>query len=117
MAHPSANMKARVRRPDRWVGTICTFGQPGSTSERAPIDRELPYARRQPGCLAMMATCGITEQCAVTILAELDDARRVLLAARRALRQVGGGRDVFVREVVRSRRRLRVRCRLRLKSG
>ena len=43
----------------------------------APLDKELrAYARRQPGCKALMAHYGIGELTAVTILAELGDARR-----------------------------------------
>src|SRR3954471_21281979 len=43
----------------------------------APIDKQLrAYARRQPGCRALMAHYGIGELTAVTILAELGDARR-----------------------------------------
>ena len=43
----------------------------------APFDKELrAYARRQPGCKALMAHYGIGELTAVTILAELGDARR-----------------------------------------
>jgi transposase len=43
----------------------------------APIDKRLrSYARRQPGCRALMAQFGIGEMTAVTILAELGDARR-----------------------------------------
>src|SRR5215207_3951021 len=41
-----------------------------------PIDKELrSYARRQPGCKALMAHYGIGELTAVTILAELGDCR------------------------------------------
>ena len=41
----------------------------------APLDKELrAYARRQPGCRALMAHYGIGELTAVTILAELGDA-------------------------------------------
>jgi transposase len=43
----------------------------------APLDKQLrAYARRQPGCKALMAHYGIGELTAVTILAELGDARR-----------------------------------------
>ena len=43
----------------------------------APIDKQLrSYARRQRGCQALMAHYGIGELIAVTILAELGDARR-----------------------------------------
>jgi transposase len=46
-------------------------------AQSAPITRELRlYARRQPGCRALMRHYGIGELTAVTILAELGDARR-----------------------------------------
>jgi transposase len=45
--------------------------------EVEPIERELrSFARRQPGCRALMRQYGIGELTAVTILAELGDARR-----------------------------------------
>jgi transposase len=45
--------------------------------QMAPLDKELrAYARRQPGCKALMAHYGIGELISVTILAELGDARR-----------------------------------------
>jgi transposase len=55
----------------------------------APIDRELRvYARRQAGCRALMAHYGIGELTAVTILAELGDARR-FSSSRDAVRYAG----------------------------
>jgi transposase len=43
----------------------------------APLDKELrAFARRQPGCRALMGQFGVAELIAVTILAELGDARR-----------------------------------------
>jgi transposase len=55
----------------------------------APIDRELrAYARRQPGCRALMAHYGIGELTAVTILAELGDCRR-FSSSRHAVRYAG----------------------------
>lgn len=46
-------------------------------AQLAPIDKQLrAYARRQPGCKALMAHYGIGELTSVTILAELGDARR-----------------------------------------
>jgi transposase len=55
----------------------------------APIDRELrAYARRQPGCRALMAHYGIGALTAVTILAELGDARR-FSSSRDAVRYAG----------------------------
>ena len=52
----------------------------------APIDRELrAYARRQAGCKALMRHYGIGELTAVTILAELGDARR-FSSSREAVR-------------------------------
>src|SRR5215211_3568454 len=55
----------------------------------APITRELrAYARRQPGCRALMAHYGIGALTAVTILAELGDARR-FSSSRHAVRYSG----------------------------
>ena len=55
----------------------------------APLDKELrAYARRQPGCKALMAHYGIGELTAVTILAELGDARR-FANSRDAVRYAG----------------------------
>jgi transposase len=57
--------------------------------ESAPITRELRlYARRQPGCKALMKHYGIGELTAVTILAELGDARR-FSSSRHAVRYAG----------------------------
>jgi transposase len=45
--------------------------------QMAPLDEELrSYARRQPGCNALMVHYGIGALTSVTILAELGDARR-----------------------------------------
>ena len=55
----------------------------------APLDKELrAYARWQPGCKALMAHYGIGELTAVTILAELGDARR-FANSRDAVRYAG----------------------------
>ena len=55
----------------------------------APLDRELrAYARRQPGCRALMGHYGIGEPTAVTILAELGDCRR-FSSSRLAVRYSG----------------------------
>ena len=63
---------------------------------REPLDRELrAFARRAPGCRALMAHYGIGELTAVTILAELGDARR-FSSSRRAVRYAG--MDVTVLE-------------------
>lgn len=54
-----------------------------------PLDRELrAYARRQPGCRALQAHYGIGALTAVTILAELGDARR-FSSSRHAVRYAG----------------------------
>ena len=54
-----------------------------------PLDKELrAYARRQPGCRALMGQFGIGELTAVTILAELGDARR-FSSSREAVRYAG----------------------------
>lgn len=58
-------------------------------AEIAPIERELrALARRQSGCRALMSHYGIGELTAVTILAELGDARR-FRSSRRAVRYAG----------------------------
>src|SRR5512142_3370212 len=54
-----------------------------------PLDKELrAYARRQPGCRALMGQFGVGELTAVTILAELGDARR-FSSSRDAVRYAG----------------------------
>jgi transposase len=54
-----------------------------------PIDKELRcFARRQPGCKALMGLYGIGHLTAVTILAELGDARR-FSSSREAVRYSG----------------------------
>ena len=58
-------------------------------AQSAPITRELRlYARRQHGCRALMKHYGIGELTAVTILAELGDARR-FSSSRHAVRYAG----------------------------
>src|SRR3954451_14358750 len=58
-------------------------------AQSAPITSELRlYARRQPGCRALMGHYGIGELTAVTILAELGDARR-FSSSRHAVRYAG----------------------------
>jgi transposase len=60
----------------------------------APLDKQLcAYARRQPGCRALMAHYGIGALTAVTILAELGDCRR-FSNSRDAVRY--GGMDITV---------------------
>jgi transposase len=55
----------------------------------APLDKELRiWARRQPGCRALMGQFGVGEVTAVTILAELGDARR-FSSSREAVRYAG----------------------------
>jgi transposase len=57
--------------------------------QSAPITQQLRrYARRQRGCQALMKHYGIGELTAVTILAELDDARR-FSSSRHAVRYAG----------------------------
>jgi transposase len=54
-----------------------------------PIEKELrAYARRQPGCKALMTHYGIGELTAVTILAELGDCTR-FSSSRQAVRYAG----------------------------
>jgi transposase len=58
-------------------------------AQLAPLTRELrAYARRQPGCRALMAHYGIGALTAVTILAELGDCRR-FSSSRHAVRYAG----------------------------
>jgi transposase len=58
------------------------------------LDKQLrAYARRQPGCRALLRHYGIGELTAVTILAELGDCRR-FSSSRRAVRY--GGMDITV---------------------
>jgi transposase len=58
-------------------------------AQLAPLDGELrAYARRQPGCRALMRHYGIGALTAVTILAELGDCRR-LSSSRQAVRYSG----------------------------
>ena len=62
----------------------------------APIDKQLrAYARRQPGCRALMSHYGIGHLTAVTILAELGDARR-FSSSRDAVRY--SGLDITVKQ-------------------
>jgi transposase len=66
-----------------------------------PLDHELrAYARRQAGCRALQGHFGIGELTAVTILAELGDARR-FSSSRRAVRYAG--MDITVAESDRRR--------------
>jgi len=58
-------------------------------SQLAPMDKQLrAHARRQPGCKALMGLYGIGHLTAVTILAELGDARR-FSSSREAVRYAG----------------------------
>jgi transposase len=58
-------------------------------AQSEPLTRELrAYGRRQPGCQALMAHYGIGALTAVTILAELGDARR-FSSSRHAVRYAG----------------------------
>ena len=67
----------------------------------APMDKQLrAYARRQPGCKALMAIYGIGHLTAVTILAELGDARR-FSSSRDAVRY--SGLDITVKQSDRRR--------------
>jgi transposase len=70
-------------------------------AQLGPLDAELrAYARRQAGCRALQAHYGIGELTAVTILAELGDARR-FTSSRRAVRYAG--MDITVAESDRRR--------------
>jgi len=58
-------------------------------AQEAPITAELRrYARRQPGCRALMGLYGVGELTAVAILAELGDPRR-FNSSRQAVRYAG----------------------------
>jgi transposase len=58
-------------------------------AQLVPLDRELrDYAKRQPGCRALMRHYGIGPLTAITILAELGDARR-FSSSREAVRYAG----------------------------
>jgi transposase len=58
-------------------------------AQLSPLDQELrAFARRQPGCRALMRHYGIGPLTAVTILAELGDARR-FSSSREAVRYAG----------------------------
>jgi transposase len=60
-------------------------------AQLAPLDREpRNYARRQAGCRALIRHYGIGPLTAVTILAELGDARR-FSSSREAVRYSGPG--------------------------
>jgi transposase len=55
-----------------------------------PLDKQLrSYARRQPGCRALMGHYGIGALTSVVILAELGDCRR-FSSSRQAVRYAGG---------------------------
>jgi transposase len=61
----------------------------GLAAQLAPLDQELrAYAKRQPGCRALMRHYGIGPLTAVTILAELSEARR-FPSSREAVRYSG----------------------------
>ena len=61
-------------------------------AELASLDRELKaYARRQPGCRALMRHYGIGAHVSTAILAELGDARRFSATRNRV---VFGGADL-----------------------
>jgi transposase len=58
-------------------------------AQLAPLDQELRnYAKRQPGCRALMRHYGIGPLTSITILAELGDARR-FSSSREAVRYAG----------------------------
>jgi transposase len=58
-------------------------------AQLAPLDQELrEYAKRQPGCRALMRHYGIGPLTSITILAELGDARR-FSSSREAVRYAG----------------------------
>jgi transposase len=69
--------------------TVATAMVDALECQMGPIEKELrAYARRQPGCVALMAHYGIGELTAVTILSELGDCRR-FSSSRQAVRYSG----------------------------
>src|SRR5919109_2436143 len=73
----------------------------GLDAQLAPLDQQLrEYAKRQPGCRALMRHYGIGPLTSVTILAELGDARR-FSSSRDAVRYAGI--DITVKESDRRR--------------
>jgi transposase len=67
-----------------------------------PLDKQLrSYARRQPGCRALMGHYGIGELTSVTILAELGDCRR-FSSSRQAVRYAGMDITVYQSDAHRS---------------
>src|SRR3954464_13589449 len=75
-------------------------------------DKQLrAYARRQPGCRALMGQFGVGERTAVTILAELGDARR-FSSSRDAVRYAGLDITVHQSDRRRSAGHLRVSSRV-----
>jgi transposase len=68
---------------------VCLAMVDAIDTQLAPLERELrSFARRQPGCRALMGQFGIGGVTAPTILAELGDVAR-LSAARKAVRLAG----------------------------
>jgi transposase len=79
----------RLPRTAREQVTVALAMTDKLDAQLAPIDKELrAYARRQPGCKALMGLYGIGHLTAVTILAELGDARR-FSSSRDAVRYSG----------------------------
>ena len=67
----------RLPRTAREQVTVALAMTDKLDAQLAPVDKELrAYARRQPGCKALMGLYGIGHLTAVTILAKLGDARR-----------------------------------------
>jgi transposase len=79
----------RLPRTAREQVTVALAMTDKLDAQLAPVDKELrAYARRQPGCKALMGLYGIGHLTAVTILAELGDARR-FSSSRDAVRYSG----------------------------
>jgi transposase len=75
-------------------------------AQLVPLDRELRhYARRQPGCLALMGVFGVGPLTSAAILAELGDARR-FSSSRHAVRFAGLDVTVYSSDARRSPGRL-----------
>ena len=81
--------RSSCRRSAREQITVALVMIDALDAQLAPLTGELrAYARRQPGCRALMAHYGIGALTAVTILAELGDARR-FSSSRHAVRYSG----------------------------
>jgi hypothetical protein len=98
----AAAIKPMAICASRGCGDRCGAGDPGElgvggeprdagdlADQLGPLDQHLrDYAKRQPGCRALMRHYGIGPLTSITILAELGDARR-FSSSREAVRYAG----------------------------